>query len=208
MSPSTLPLPALSIADLAPLRVEQYHEMIATGILGEGEAIELLNGLLTAKERGGQGMPIGPRHQAVVLRMTRACAELDPSLCHWRPTGPITLPPWNEPEPDGVIAAGSPETFLDHHPGASEVSAIVEVADSSLARDRGIKQQIYAQAGIPQYVILHLRDGRAEIYEEPDRSAGAYKLVRFAVPGDALALLLPEGRRYEIAVARLLDSAS
>ena len=206
MSPT--PLAALSIADLAPLRVEQYHEMRRAGILEDGLEIELLNGLLTAKQRGGQGMTIGPLHQAVLLRLTRAFAALDPAFCHWRPAGPITLPPANEPEPDGAIAAGPPERFLERHPSAAEVSSVVEVAETSLLRDRGIKQQIYAEAGIAQYVIVNLRDGRAEIYEEPDPETRRYRLVRFASAGDSIAFLLPAGKRFEVALSALLPEAA
>lgn len=43
----------------------------------------------------------------------------------------------------------------------------IEVADATLERDRGIKQRIYARAGIPIYWILNLRDRQIEVYTQP-----------------------------------------
>jgi hypothetical protein len=44
---------------------------------------------------------------------------------------------------------------------------IVEVADSSLAFDRGEKASLYARAGIADYWILNLSDRVLEVYREP-----------------------------------------
>ena len=60
--------------DSSPLRVailavEQYEAMIETGILPEGEPIELLNGVLAVKDRsraGESSVTIGLQHKLVV----------------------------------------------------------------------------------------------------------------------------------------------
>lgn len=44
---------------------------------------------------------------------------------------------------------------------------MVEVADSTLERDRTLKRQIYARAGIPTYWIANLVNGQLEIYTQP-----------------------------------------
>ncbi|NLX96074.1 MAG: hypothetical protein GXY83_07850 [Rhodopirellula sp.] len=36
------------------------------------------------------------------------------------------------------------------------VLCVIEVADASLHHDRTVKQQIYADSGLPQYIILNL----------------------------------------------------
>jgi len=41
---------------------------------------------------------------------------------------------------------------------------VIEVAGSSLERDRTIKQRIYATAGISQYVIVNLVHSRVEVF--------------------------------------------
>ena len=44
---------------------------------------------------------------------------------------------------------------------------MVEVADVSLRRDRSIKKQVYARAGIPVYWIVNLPERRIEVYADP-----------------------------------------
>jgi Uma2 family endonuclease len=43
----------------------------------------------------------------------------------------------------------------------------VEVAESSLARDRTIKARIYAAARVPVYWIINLVDNQVEVYTDP-----------------------------------------
>lgn len=47
---------------------------------------------------------------------------------------------------------------------------VVEVADSSLVRDRTLKKRLYAQAGIAVYWIVNLAEGRLEVYSRPESS--------------------------------------
>jgi Uma2 family endonuclease len=84
------------------------------------------------------------------------------------------------------------------------VSSAVEVADSSLERDRTTKLRIYASAGIPQYCLIDLRDRRIELYEDPDRERGVYRERRELAGSDTLGLLLPGGDRLEVAGSDLL----
>src|SRR4051812_24493271 len=84
--------------DIVPLTVEQYHRMIAAGILAEGEPIELLDGLLVRRSRG-QGMTTHPQHALVVSKLTMLLvAAVDATRCHVRIQSPVTLPPRDEPE--------------------------------------------------------------------------------------------------------------
>jgi Uma2 family endonuclease len=41
------------------------------------------------------------------------------------------------------------------------------VSDSTLRDDRGLKQQIYAHARIPEYWIVNLIERQLEIYQRP-----------------------------------------
>jgi hypothetical protein len=80
------------------------------------------------------------------------------------------------------------------------------VADASLSRDRSIKKQIYARAGIPVYWIVNLPERRIEVYADPsgpgefpeyrqhaDYAAGEVPLVieGCSVGRIAVAALLP-----------------
>lgn len=203
MLPQLLEEPAAACIELVPLTVEQYHQMLAAGILEEGAPIELLDGLLVAKDRG-PGMTVHPLHSFVVSQLVRRSAAIDKLGCHLRIQSAVTIPPRHEPEPDALIVRGQPRDYLQRHPGPEDVSSAVEVADSSLARDRTTKLRIYATAGIPQYVVINIPDRRLEVYEEPDRERGGYRDRRELAVEATLALLLPDGRRFEVAASDLL----
>jgi Uma2 family endonuclease len=149
-------------------------------------------------------MTVHPLHGLVVSKLLLLAASLRALGCHLRSQTAITIPPRHEPEPDGFIVRGRPEDYIAHHPEPADVSCAIEVADSSLARDRTTKLRIYATAGIPQYLVINIPDRRIESHEEPDRERGAYRDRRELTAEATLALLLPDGRRFEVAAADLL----
>jgi hypothetical protein len=54
-------------------------------------------------------------------------------------------------EPGGAIVRGSDDEYRDRHPGPEDCRPVIEAADTSLERDRGVKQRAYATAGILEY---------------------------------------------------------
>ncbi len=48
---------------------------------------------------------------------------------------------------------------------------VIEVADTTLARDRGIKLRSYARAKLPIYWIVDLIGETIEVYTDPDSQA-------------------------------------
>ena len=200
---NTLLLEQDSPAEIVPLTVEQYQRMLETGILAEGEPIELLDGLLVPKDRGEE-MTIKPLHRLVVSRLMRLAPRLEALGCHLQLQSPITIEPSHEPEPDGLVVRGGIEDYVDRHPGPEDVTCLIEVAESSLERDRTTKQRIYATAGVEQYVILNLVDLRTEVYEDPRPAAGRYGSMQLLGREDVLALRIPGGARLEIPVGQLL----
>lgn len=190
--------------EIVPLTVEQYHGMIAAGILEEGEPIELLDGLLVRRKRG-EGMTTNPVHALVVSQLNLLLAAALGSFgCHVRVQNPLTLPPRDEPEPDLAIVQGLPADFALRHPGPADVTCVIEVAGTSLDRDRTTKKRIYAAAGIPQYLIVNLTGSRIEVFEEPDSARGQYR-KRVELTGEAeIGLLLPGNRRLMVSAADCL----
>jgi Uma2 family endonuclease len=73
---------------------------------------------------------------------------------------------------------------------------VVEIADSTLERDRAYKAPIYARAGIPEYWIVNLVERRLEIYRDPIGSPGRparYQVSRSAAPTETISpLSLPQ----------------
>src|SRR5262249_8406459 len=70
-------------------------------------------------------------------------------------------------EPDIVVASGSVRSYLNHHPRPQEIALLIEVADSTLIRDRQDKGRLYARASIICYWIINLVDRQVEVYTDP-----------------------------------------
>ncbi len=145
------------------LSVAQYHAMTQAGILQEDDRLELLEGWLVAK------MTKNPPHRISTKLLRQALEQLIPQGWYVDSQEPITLAD-SEPEPDVAVISGNTTDYRDRHPEAASVALVIEVADATLERDRGIKQRIYARAGIPIYWILNLRDRQLEVYTQPQTS--------------------------------------
>lgn len=139
-----------------------------------------------------------------VMRLGVLGAKFKRFGCHIRLQGPLTLPPYDEPEPDGAIVRGGSDDYRDHHPGASDVLCVIEVSDASIRRDRGYKQRVYADSGIPVYLIVNLVDGVVEVYGSPMKGKGRYGQVGTLSPKEAVSLIMPTRDILKVPVWRLL----
>ena len=194
---------------LVPLTVEQYHRMIEQGILPEGEPIELLNGQLVQKDRSAAGedpMTVGHEHVFVVKRLAKLDRKFERLGGHIQTQQPISIPPINEPEPDAAIIVGSEEDYRGRLPAAADVLCVIEVADSSLQRDRTQKLRVYAGAGIAKYVIINLFDRAVEVYTDPvgKGTAARYRRMETVTGNGRLELPAPRGKKLSLVVRNLL----
>jgi Uma2 family endonuclease len=146
------------------LSIRQYHAMIEAGVLTDDDPVELIEGILVYK------VPKKPRHRVALAKLQRALAPLLPAHLSLQAQEPITLAD-GEPEPDATVFRGKPEDYADRHPGSEDVLLVVEVADTTLARDRGIKLRSYARANLPIYWIVDLVGETVEVYTGPDAQA-------------------------------------
>ena len=155
--PLTLPSPG----EVYRFTVDQYERMVRDGTIDEDEPVELLDGIVVRK------MPKGPRHDASSARCRRELERALPAGWHLRVEGSVRIPDYNEPEPDLCVVRGESDDYTDHHPGPADIALVVEVADSSLARDRGEKRDNYARAGIPVYWVVNLVGRQLEVSSNP-----------------------------------------
>ncbi|MEO6808348.1 MAG: Uma2 family endonuclease, partial [Isosphaeraceae bacterium] len=149
-----------SIGPLFRLSVNQYAEMIRLDILTEDDRVELLEGVLVAKM--GRKLPHVFTTRRIMAVLVRA---LPPG---WLVTkeDPIRTRD-SVPEPDCVVLRGTDEDYRDRWPGPADMALVVEVAESSLSRDRTHKRRIYARAAIPVFWLVNLIDRRIEVYSDP-----------------------------------------
>jgi Uma2 family endonuclease len=140
--------------------VDQYHAMIRAGILTEDDPVELLEGWLVTK------MPKNPHHRVATRLIRQALESILPPGWYVDTQEPLTTID-SEPEPDVMVVRGEPRHYLDRHPGPQDVALVVEVADSTLQRDRSLKKRLYAAAEIPVYWIVNLLESQIEVYTNP-----------------------------------------
>jgi Uma2 family endonuclease len=146
------------------LSVKQYHAMIDAGVLSDDDPVELLEGMLVFK------MPKKPQHRLALRKLYKALSPLLPADYFLQTQEPITLDD-GEPEPDAAIIKGADEDFALRHPSPREVPVVIEVADTTLGRDRGIKLRSYASASIPVYWIVDLVGRAIEVYQVPQSAS-------------------------------------
>lgn len=191
---------------LFPLTVDQYHEMMARGIVPEGEPYELLDGAIVRKDRSAEGenpMTIGDDHAYSLMKLTQLNPKLERLGCHLRPQLPILLPPYNEPEPDGAIVRGNVEAYAGRKPVGADILCVIEIADSSLRRDRSVKRRIYSKGGIHRYLIINLQDRVIEDNTGPLRN-GRYARTETIDAKGSVTFPTAKGKGLIVPVARLL----
>jgi Uma2 family endonuclease len=135
--------------------VDEYHRLADAGILTEDDRVELLEGLVSPK------MIHSPIHDATVSVVEHVLRPLLLSGWMLRIQSAITLET-SEPEPDIVVAKGPPQRYVDRHPQGPDVGLVIEVAESSLNRDR-MKANTYAAGEVPEYWIVNLKDRTLEL---------------------------------------------
>jgi len=181
------------------LSVEQYHVMIQSGVFSDDERVELLEGLLVTK------MPKNPAHVTAKRLLLRALEAVLPVGWFVDSQEPLTTSD-SEPEPDLGVIQGDFNNYTDHHPGPSDSALIVEIADSSLRRDRGRKKRVYSRASVPVYWIVNLVDRQIEVYTLPSGAtvASAFAQRQDYRMGDDVPLLLDGTAVANIPVRDLL----
>ena len=176
---------------LAKWSVDEYHHMIEAGVLRDRH-VELLGGEIIEMS------PETPSHYSTAKRGTKYLEELFSGRADIRFNGPITLTD-SEPEPDIAIVRLPESNYSSRHPVAEDIFWIIEIAKSSLRKDREIKSAIYASAGIQEYWILDLASKKAIIFRKPegDKYCEELEIVTGAIAPVAFADI-------EVSVDRLL----
>jgi Uma2 family endonuclease len=174
-----------------PLRRVEYDKLVAMGVF-EGERIELLEGRLVHMS------PIGAPHSSTIDRLNRLFAPLFDRVLV-RIQNPFAATAESEPQPD--VALMPLGDYDVDHPDRAEL--LIEVADSSLAYDRGPKLSVYAKSGVPEYWIVNLVERCIEVYRRP--ANGRYWLVE---RHGERAVISPERfPDFELRVADVLPAA-
>jgi Uma2 family endonuclease len=178
---------------IAKWTIEQYHELVATGILDDMR-VELLAGDII--EMPPEGMP----HAVYCGRTAEYLRELLRDRAKVRETHPITLPNNSEPEPDVAIVRSPDTQYLAHHPYPEDIYWLIEYSDTTLAKDLNAKQRIYAQSGILEYWVVNLQASELIVFR--DAGNDGYQTETKLTSGSISPLSFPD---IEVEVSRLFS---
>ena len=165
-----------------PITTDVYHQMIKQGILTSNDKIELLEGDLIKMSA------VGPRHAACVDRLSEILRTEFGKSITLRHQNPVELSDFSEPEPDIAILRRREDFYAHAHPAPGDVLLLIEISESTLKKDRGIKLSAYAKAGIVEYWIVNLQDDIIEVYTSP--AGSSYQVTRIVHRHETLSPVL------------------
>ncbi len=158
--------------------VEDYEEMIRRGALTEYDKVVLIRGEIVPK------MPTGPKHSGCLKKMNRTMGVRVGDRAIVAIQDPVRLLD-SQPEPDLSLLVPRADFYTLSHPEPHDILLLVEVSDSSLAVDRGLMKEIYAEAGIVEYWIVNLVDQSLEVHRGP-LPDGSYRDERILKRGESI----------------------
>lgn len=180
-----------------PLLRRECEQLVELGAF-EDERVELLRGALV--EMSPQCEPHSRISAWLAQRLIKA---LDIHRYDVRSHSPFAATDDPMPEPDVAVSSRPPD---GKHPSAALL--LIEVAGSSVAKDRVIKTEIYAEAGVPEYWIVNLQRSCVDVLTEPTPTGYAKlrrverggvlrprRLRRVAITVNAIPWLLRETAR-------------
>ena len=178
--------------------VGEYHTMVASGALVEDDRVELLEGWIVPK------VTHIPPHDWTVTRIAALLGKVLPDTWLLRVQCAVTT---SDSEPDHAIVRTPDDCYLQRHPQGKDIGLIIEVAETSVARDRH-KAAIYAADGIAVYWIINLKERQIEVHAAPVVKERRFAERRVLLPGETLDLELDGQIIDTLAVADLLPPAT
>ena len=146
-------------------------QMLDAGLF-EGQRFELIDGDIIDK------MGQNPPHATGVNRMLIYLIRVF-GVEHIRVQQPIEVAREDRelcwPEPDLTVVAEAKADYETRHPAGTELTLLVEVADTSVRFDATRKRDLYARAGVPEYWVLDVSARQLIVHRNPTQ--GAYQQI-------------------------------
>jgi Uma2 family endonuclease len=168
---------------------EDWERMVSAGILDEDERLELVDGDLVCMS------PVGDRHIYTVDLLTEFLGNQARGRAILRVQSPLKFNAGEGPIPDLVLLRMHEDRYRTRRAGPWDALLVVEVSDSSLARDLAKAEQ-YAQAAIPEYWIVNVNRPAVLVHQAP--IGGEYTDVREYRHGQAFSSPALGGREVRV----------
>ncbi|MDM7323429.1 MAG: Uma2 family endonuclease [Thermus sp.] len=162
------------------ISLEEFHRMVEAGVFPEDLRLELVEGELLEMS------PIGKRHAAKVAKLTALFSRLLPHEAVLFVQNPLVVGQ-SELYPDLALLRPRSDFYEERLPEGQDALLLVEVAETSLPYDLGVKVPLYAQAGVPEVWVVDLGGGRVLVHKGPEGEG--YREVRALGPGEVLAFM-------------------
>ena len=145
---------------------KQVMKMIATGIIADGEDVELWDGILYK-------MTKGELHNQIVMLTADAIRTVTPrEKYHVREEKSNSDGPHSLPEPDVTVVRGKMGVLTPRPPDLERVALVVEVDHHTAYADGTVKYSRYAERRIPVYWLIEAKQQIVLVFDTP-QGAGA-----------------------------------
>jgi Uma2 family endonuclease len=168
------------------ISADRFQKMIAAGILGASDRIELIDGEMLNMA------PIGPKHAALTARLTKFFVMALGDTAIVSPGGPVNLGDFSEPQPDLLLLRPRVDYYAGNVPEVSDVLLLIEISDSTLAFDQEVKRSLYARHLVTESWIIDVEGRRIQIHREPDGHGSYAQSLGFGPTDTVVPRELPQ----------------
>jgi Uma2 family endonuclease len=162
----------------------EYHQLGALGMLSAEDRVELIGGEIIPMS------PVGIKHKAYVRRLNRLLSKRVGELGLVDVQSPLVVGD-QEPVPDLVILKPEPSDYDQTDPSAQDALVVIEVSDTTLKTDQGVKVPMYAAANIAEVWVVEVVGEKIWVYRNP--SPDGYLEIKAYERGSTLNVLALPG---------------
>lgn len=149
-----------------PLKRVEYDELVRLGMFDD-EKVELLHGTIVRMSPGY------PHHADPIAQLTTLLVPPLVGRAMVRVQLGYRASEDSEPEPDIAVVPLGP--WSREHPTVAHL--VIEVAGSSLQKDRKIKAPLYASSRVTEYWIANVLERNIEVFRDSDGTSYRTKSV-------------------------------
>lgn len=159
-----------------PLRRVEFDRLAAEGCFDD-EKVELLFGMVVPM------VPTDPAHETSGYLVQRVLTFAIGARAQVRVNASFAASEISEPLPDIFVTPNG--DYWHEHPDRAFL--IVEIARSSLRRDRKVKTKLYGLAHVDEYWIVNHVDRVVEVHRDPHE--GTWRHVSLHHPSETITML-------------------
>jgi Uma2 family endonuclease len=183
--------------------VDQFMQMIETGVIPDDEDVELIRGRLHLLSKY-------ELHNWTVLVLAEALRRIIPDGFYVREEKVLSHDQRSMPEPDVAVVRGRLREFRPQPPLTSKAALLVEVCCHTRRADYHDKLSLYASAGVPWYWVVDVDGRKVAVHSEPMRQGpgGAFGRLETFAEGASIPVVLDGHEVGRIPVEEFLPPES